>query len=189
MFDDVRLSHYFTSGFLLFSRDEPFLLGPTRTQPQVLSKAAADGDRWHPYINRTLFYWSSFSVLFWYSFSCNQLFFLNVHHCIVRKRRVVQQPGSLLFLCPAVWYDSHMLSGSFQFQLQNIKPDKSNQCPLNTNHSFAEGSCHRRGRDSGRGGRRLYNLLKQILTLDNSSFHRALGLVQRWPPITWHWWC
>ena len=67
MFDDVRLSHYFTSGFFLFSRDEPFLLGPTRTQPQVLSKAAADGDRWHPYINRTLFYWSSFSGLFWYS--------------------------------------------------------------------------------------------------------------------------
>ena len=164
MFDDVRLSHYFTSGFFLFSRDEPFLLGPTRTQPQVLSKAAADGDRWQPYINRTLFYWSSFSVLFWYSFSCNQLC-LNVHHCIVRKRRVVQQPGSLLFLCPAVWYDSHMLSGSSQFQLQNIKPDKSNQCPLNTNFSFAEGSCHRRGRDSGRGGRRLHNILKQILTL------------------------
>ena len=47
MFDDVRLSHYFTSGFFLFSRDEPFLLGPTRTKPEVLSEAAADGHRWN----------------------------------------------------------------------------------------------------------------------------------------------
>ena len=72
-----------------FSRHEPFLLWPTRTQPEVLSETAADGDRWQPY-------------LFWFTLQSVLRF---------RKRRVVQQPRPLLLFCPTVWHDSHMLSG------------------------------------------------------------------------------